>query len=85
MQSVPITTKVMSSSSAHGEVYSMRASTTLCDKVCQRLATGRRFSPVSSTSNTDNHDITEIMLKVLSCKRVGCIKGMRESACSGRI
>ena len=41
--------------------------TTLCDKVCQRLATGRWFSPgppVSSTNKTDRHDITEIMLKV---------------------
>jgi hypothetical protein len=41
--------------------------TTLCDKVCQRLATGRWFSagpPVSSTNKTDGHDITEILLKV---------------------
>ena len=42
--------------------------TTLCDKVCQRLATGRRFSlspPVSSTNSTDRHDIAEILLKVV--------------------
>jgi hypothetical protein len=41
--------------------------TTLCDKVCQRLATGRRFSPsppVSSTNKTGRHDIAEILLKV---------------------
>jgi hypothetical protein len=42
--------------------------TTLCDKVCQWLATGRWFSPgtpVSSTNKTDCHDITtEILLKV---------------------
>jgi hypothetical protein len=41
--------------------------TTLCDKVCQWLATGRWFSPgtpVSSTIKTDRHDITEILLKV---------------------
>jgi hypothetical protein len=40
--------------------------TTLCDKVCQWLATGR-FSlgiQVSSTNKTDRHDITEILLKV---------------------
>jgi hypothetical protein len=40
---------------------------TLCDKVCQLLATGLRFSPgtpVSSTNKTDSHDITEILLKV---------------------
>jgi hypothetical protein len=41
--------------------------TTLCDKVCQWIATGRWFSPkppVSSTNRTDRHDITEILLKV---------------------
>ena len=41
--------------------------TTLCDKVCQRLSTGRWFSPgmrVYSTNKTDHHDITEILLKV---------------------
>jgi len=39
--------------------------TTLCDKVCQWLATGWWFSPVSSTNKTDRHDITEILLKVV--------------------
>jgi hypothetical protein len=41
--------------------------TTLCDKVCQWLATGQWFSPgllVSSTNKTDRHNITEILLKV---------------------
>ena len=40
--------------------------TTLCDKVCQWLATGRCFSPVSSNKKTDRHvhDIAEILLKV---------------------
>jgi hypothetical protein len=41
--------------------------TTLCDKVCQWLATGRRFTqctPVSSTNKTDCHHITEILLNV---------------------
>ena len=41
--------------------------TTLCDNVCQWLATGRWFSsgpPVPSTNKTDHHDITEILLKV---------------------
>ena len=39
----------------------------VCDKVCQRLATGRWFSQgtlVSSTNKTDRHDLTEILLKV---------------------
>jgi hypothetical protein len=42
--------------------------TTLCDKVCQWLATGWWFSlgtPVSSTNKTDHHEITEILLKVV--------------------
>ena len=38
--------------------------TTLCDKVCQWLVTGRWFSPVSSINKTDRHEITEILLKV---------------------
>jgi len=41
--------------------------TTLCDKVCQRLAAGLWFSPgtsVSSTNKTNCHNITEILLKV---------------------
>jgi len=38
--------------------------TTLCDKVCQWLATGRWCSPDSSTKQTDRHFITEILFKV---------------------
>jgi hypothetical protein len=41
--------------------------TTLCDKVCQWLATGKWFSPgtpASSTNKTDRHDIAVILLKV---------------------
>jgi hypothetical protein len=38
--------------------------TTLCDKVCQWLATGWWFSLVFSTNKTGRHDITEILLKV---------------------
>ena len=37
---------------------------TLCDTVCQYLVTSRRFSPVSSTTKTDRHGLTEILLKV---------------------
>ena len=40
--------------------------TTLCDQVCQWLATGRWFSPgtsVSSTNLTDRHYIADILLK----------------------
>ena len=38
--------------------------TTLCDQVCQWLAAGQWFSPVSFTNKTDRYDITEILLKV---------------------
>jgi hypothetical protein len=40
--------------------------TTLCDKVCQWLVTGRWFSPgtLASCNKTDRHDITEILFKV---------------------
>jgi hypothetical protein len=60
MQSVPIIDVV-------GWTPARARSTTLCDKVCQWLPTGRWFSsgpPVSSTNKTDRHDITEILLKV---------------------
>jgi len=41
--------------------------TTLCDKVCQWLATGQWFSPgtpVYSTNKTDRYDIAKILLNV---------------------
>ena len=46
----------------------MYSDTTVCDKVCQWLATGRYIppgTPVSSPNKTDRHDITEILLKVV--------------------
>ena len=64
VQSVPITTNIVSSNPAHDEVYSIQH---LCDKILQRLAAGRWFSPgtpISSTNKTDCHDIIEILLKV---------------------
>ena len=45
----------------------LMARCTLCDKVCQWLATGRWFSPwyySSSTKKTYHHDIAKILLKV---------------------
>ena len=61
--------------------------TTLYDKVCQWLATGRWFSPgplVSSTNKTDCHDITEIMLKVAlnTIKQTNIKHKSRASECS---
>ena len=62
MQSVPITTKVVSLNPVHAEVYS------LCDKVCQWLETCQWFSPgipVSSTNKTDCLDLAGILLKMV--------------------
>ena len=62
MQSLSIITDVVSSN-----LIRVRC-TTLCDKVCQWLATALCFfpgPPVSSTNKTDRHDITEILLKVM--------------------
>jgi hypothetical protein len=47
----------------------MKILTTLCDNVCQYLATDQWFSPgtpVSSTTKTDRHDKTKILLKLAS-------------------
>ena len=57
MQSVPIPTN-------SGEVYAIQHYTM---KFCQWLVAGQWFSPgtpVSSTNETDRHNITEILLKV---------------------
>jgi hypothetical protein len=57
----------------HQTVYLSRScwgvlDTTLCDQVCQWLATGRWISPgtpvFSTNRKTNRHDITEILLKV---------------------
>jgi len=48
-------------------IYIRVRCTTLCNKVCQWIETGRWFSsgpPVSSTTKTARHDIAEIFLKV---------------------
>jgi hypothetical protein len=58
VQTVPITTKVVSLNPVHGELLDK----TLCDKVYQLLAHGRWFSPgtpASSTTKTGRHDIAE--------------------------
>jgi len=63
MESLPIITNIVTSNPVHGEVYSIQHYMI----VCQRLATGRWFSPATSVSSnniTDRHDITERSLKV---------------------
>ena len=67
VESVTITTKVVSSIPAQGEVYLIQYYN-LCNEICQILAAGWWFftgNPDSSTSKTDHHDITEILLKVV--------------------
>jgi hypothetical protein len=59
MQSKPMTTNIT--------LWRGVLDTALREKVCERRAAGRWFSPgipVSSTNETDSHDITEILLKV---------------------
>jgi hypothetical protein len=61
MQSVPLTTNIVSSNSAHGKVYSIQ------HYVSQWFSPG---TPVSSTNKTDCHDITVVHDKKL--KNVLC-------------
>jgi hypothetical protein len=60
VQSVPITTKVVSSNPFHGEVYSIQH---YVIKFVSDLLVSPD-SPVSSTNKTDCKDITEILLTV---------------------
>jgi hypothetical protein len=64
MKSVPITTKVVSSNPAHGEVYSIQHDVI---KFVSDFWQVCGFSPdtsVSSTNKAARNDITEILLKV---------------------
>jgi hypothetical protein len=64
VKSEHISTNVVSSNHAHGELYSIQL---YLIQVYQWLATGQWFSlgtPVSSTNKTDRHDKTKILLKV---------------------
>ena len=67
MQSVSITTKVVSSNPTHGKVYSIK---TLHDKFVSYLWQVSGFlrvqcTPISFTKETDRQVITEILLKVV--------------------
>ena len=64
---VGFTTTYAISAYHHCRILIRARCTTLCDNVCQWLATGRWFSlgsPVSSINKTDCHNIAEILLKV---------------------
>jgi hypothetical protein len=64
MQSVPITTKVVSSNPVHGEVYSIHYAIKFVSDLRQ-VSGFTPDTPVSSTNKTYLHDITEILLKVV--------------------
>jgi len=61
MQLVPITTNVMTSNFAHGEVYMYLIHHYVVKLVSDFRLSGRWFSP---PIKTDCHDIAEILLKV---------------------
>jgi hypothetical protein len=67
VQSVTITTKVVSLNPIHGEVYSIQHYHDYVIKFVSDFQQVCGFSlgnPVSSTNKTDHHDIPEILLKV---------------------
>jgi len=61
MQSVPITTNVVSLNPAHGEAYLIQH---YVIKVVDDLQQVAWVSLVSSTNKTNHHDISEILLQV---------------------
>ena len=64
MQSVPITTKVVSLNPVHGDRAGVRDTTFM--RLSLSVTSDRSLgTPVSLTNKTDNHDITEILLKVV--------------------
>ena len=65
MQSVPITTKVVSSNPVHGEVYSIQHYVIKFVSDLRQVSGFTPDTPVSSTNKSYLHDITEILLKVV--------------------
>jgi hypothetical protein len=66
MQSVPITTKVVSLNLAHGEVYSIQHYVIKFVSDLQQICVFFRLLTLFlSTNKTDRHDITEKLLKVV--------------------
>ena len=79
MQSVPITTKVVSSNSVHGEVYSIQH---YVIKFVSDLKQVNGFlrELYSSTNKTDRHDTTAILLNVaLSTINLNLIENLNKS------
>jgi hypothetical protein len=64
MPSVPITTKVVNSNHVHGELYPIQHYVMKFVSDLRQVGDFSPGTPVSSTSKTDCHNITEILLKV---------------------
>jgi hypothetical protein len=64
VQSVPITTKVVSLIPIHGEVYSTQHYVIKFVSDLQHVGGFLTGTLVSSTNKTDRHDITEILMKM---------------------
>ena len=64
VQSVPITTKIVSLNSVHGDVYSIQHYVIKFVSDLRQVDSFLIDTPVSSTNKTDLHDIAEILLKV---------------------
>ena len=64
MQSVPITSKVVSSNPADGKVYSIQHYVIKFVSDLRQVGGFLRVLLLSSTNKTDRHNITEILLKV---------------------
>ena len=65
MQSVPITTNVVSLNPVRGEVYSVQHNVIKFVDDLRQVAGSLRVTSVSTTNKTDLHEITEILLKVV--------------------
>ena len=64
MQSLPITTKIVSLNPVHGEVYSIQHYVIKFVSDLRQVDGFLADTMVSSTNKTDLHDIAEILLKV---------------------
>ena len=64
LQSVHITTKVVSSHPVHGEVYSIQHYVIKFVSDLRQVSGFTPDTPVSSMNKTDCHDVTEMLLKV---------------------
>ena len=64
VQSVPITTNVVSSNSVHGEVYSIQHYVIKFVSDLKQVSGFLRVLRFPPPIKTDSHDITEILLKV---------------------